>query len=303
MRKADQRCRLPPESPCCPKMSEIIHQKVSVFDIPALEPYRTLKSQGQKQGAEIFVAEGEKVVRRLIESPITLISLLLPEKWLRVYEPVLRARPEPSVSAFTAEKAVLEELTGCSMYQGVLAVGCVPTGSSLDVIWSTSGRTSPRLFLAVEGLANGENLGGIIRTAFALGVDGLIIGETCCHPYLRRSVRGSMGTLFKLAFHISPKLPDTLLELGRRGCHVVGAHPHQTQLKVSQVNFQRDVCIVMGSEGDGLSVATRNACHELAVIPMSKEVDSLNVGTAAAVFLYEALRQKSLVQSACSATV
>ena len=284
-------------------MSEIIHQKVSDFDIPALEPYRTLKSQGQKQGAVIFVAEGEKVVRRLIESPVSLISLLLPEKWLRVYEPALRSRPEPTVAAFTAEKAVLEELTGCSMYQGVLAVGCVPPGSSLDTVWTTSGRTSPRLFLAVEGLANGENLGGIIRTAVAMGVDGLIVGETCCHPYLRRSVRGSMGALFKLAFHMSPSLPDTLLELGKRGCYIVGAHPHTTQLTLNQVNFQRDVCIVMGSEGDGLTAATQKVCHDLAVIPMSKEVDSLNVGTAAAVFLYEALRQKSLVQSASSATV
>ena len=278
-------------------MSEIVHQTVSDFEIPPLAPYRNMRSQTERPASGIFVAEGEKVVRRLIESQLRVVSLVLPEKWLRVYEPILRTRPETQIDAFTADKSVLEKLVGLSMYQGVLAVGCIPTASSIDQLWNASRPQRPRLFLAVEGLSSGENLGGIVRTAAAMGVDGLMVGETCCHPYLRRSVRGSMGTVFKMPFHLSENLPDTLRKLGRRGCHIVGAHPHTDRLSLDQVDLRRDACIVMGSEGDGLTVAARDACHELAAIPMANEVDSLNVGNAAAVFLYEAFRQNALTTS------
>src|SRR5205823_5126850 len=74
----------------------------------------------------IFVAEGEKVVRRLLESQMEVISLLLPPKWLEFYAGLLAKRPEPHIRAYTSEKAALEELTGFTMYQAVLAIGRVP---------------------------------------------------------------------------------------------------------------------------------------------------------------------------------
>src|SRR6185312_6796493 len=91
------------------------------LDLPELAPYRTMRRQMEQREQGIFVAEGEKVVRRLLESPLAVVSLLLPEKWAHEYEPLLRARPE-TIPVYVAEKAVLETLTGFSMYQGVLAI-------------------------------------------------------------------------------------------------------------------------------------------------------------------------------------
>src|SRR5215475_2086868 len=97
-------------------------REIESFDLPELQPYRTMRRQLEHRQQGIFVAEGEKVVRRLLESRFIPLSVLMPEKWLSELEPLLRARPE-TIDAFIADKALLETLTGFSMYQGLLAVG------------------------------------------------------------------------------------------------------------------------------------------------------------------------------------
>src|SRR5271165_3334554 len=117
-------------------------QRIESLDLPELEPYRTMRRQMEHRQQGIFVAEGEKVVRRLLESKFIVVSALLPEKWLRNLEPLLQARPE-KVAVFVAEKSLLETLTGFSMYQGLLAVGRVPPPLPLAAILARSPR--PRL--------------------------------------------------------------------------------------------------------------------------------------------------------------
>src|SRR5258708_16097580 len=101
-------------------------QIIDFLDTPALQPYRTMRRQMEHREQGIFVAEGEKVVRRLLESRFTVVSVLLPPKWLEEFKPLLQTRPE-QIEVYVAEKSVLETLTGFSMYQGLLAIGIVPT--------------------------------------------------------------------------------------------------------------------------------------------------------------------------------
>lgn len=261
---------------------------IDSVDLPGLEPYRSMKWQFEHRQRGIFVAEGEKVVRRLLESPLSVVSVLLPEKWFANLEPILAARPE-AIHAYVAEKAILEKLTGFSMYQGVLAVAQVPKAATLDEML----RRSPNpLLVAVEGVSSAENLGGLIRNCVAFGADGLIVGETCCSPYLRRAVRSSMGTVFKLPTLETTSLIDVVGQLKSSGVKCLAAHPHTTQQRISQANFRGGACIILGAEGNGLTPRLLEMCDEKVVIPMQKEVDSLNVGAAGAVFLYEAARQR-----------
>ena len=180
------------------------------------------------------------------------------------------------------------------MYQGVLALGQVPPPDSQDALLAAA--ASPKLFVALEGLSNAENLGVIVRNAVAFGAHGLILGETCAPPYLRRAVRSSMGTIFKLRYLQSSDLPVTLRELQRAGIRVIAAHPHTIGKTISQVNLAEDCCLVFGSEGSGLSKDVLHACNEVVAIPMHRGTDSLNVATASAVFLYEAQRQREAVK-------
>jgi tRNA G18 (ribose-2'-O)-methylase SpoU len=264
-------------------------QVVTSLDPPELAPYRTLRMQADHWRQRIFVAEGEKVVRRLLESPLGVISVLVPEKWFHLLEPLIAAHAS-AIQVFTAEKKVLEQLTGFSMYQGLLAVGRIPPPVSVTEALATA--PSPRLFAAVDALSSAENIGALVRNCVAFGVQALLVGETSSHPYLRRAVRSSMGTVFQLPVIETAELAASLRELQAAGVRCVAAHPHTDGRTLTQARLARDACLVFGSEGYGLSPAVLAACDDAVAVPMPPTVDSLNVASAAAVFLYEASRQR-----------
>jgi tRNA G18 (ribose-2'-O)-methylase SpoU len=282
-------------------------REISSFDSPELQPYATMRRSLEHERQGIFVAEGTKVVQRLLESEFEVVSVVLPEKWLNDFKPLLEKRTE-NIPVYLADKKLLESLTGFSMFQGVLAVGKIPPPVSLAKILADTPR--PHLFVAVDALTSAENLGALIRNCVAFSVQALIVGETSSSPFLRRAVRNSMGTLLQLPvielakpghrhrFATKPHVTDlTLVEclkdLRAHGVRCIAAHPHTDKRILSQADFRGDCCIVFGSEGGGISKPVLAACDEAVAIPMPPNVDSLNVGAAAAVFLYEVSRQRS----------
>ena len=299
----------------CGAMFQI--QKISSLDLPELAPYRTMRRSAEHEAQGIFIAEGEKVTRRLLESRFTVVSVVLPEKWLEKYRPLLESRPE-EFTVYLAEKSLLETLVGYSLFQGVLSVGKIPPPASLDDILAkhstqsspkATTRQAPHLLVAIDGLSNAENLGALVRNCAAFDVQALMVGETCSSPYLRRSVRNSMGAIFQLpvwevkmanaAARLRRDDPPqfslmrALHDLRARGIRCIAAHPRPGGKTLWQADFSGDCCLVFGSEGNGISKAVLEACDETVAIPMANDVDSLNVGAAAAVFLYEVNRQRN----------
>jgi tRNA G18 (ribose-2'-O)-methylase SpoU len=267
---------------------------IASLELPELQPYRTMRRSQDQCVQGIFVAEGVKVVRRLLESRFEVVSVLLPEKWLAEFTALIAARPEPEIPIYVAaDKHLLEQLIGFSMFQGVLAVGRIPARIALvDLLKCGS---PPRLLVATEGLTNAENLGALVRNCAAFNVQGLIVGETSSSPFLRRAVRNSMGTIFRLPVYETPGLVSTLRDLRQRGVRCIAAHPHNNTRTLSRADFSGNCCIVFGSEGYGISAPVLETCDDVIAIPMPPLVDSLNVGAAAAVFLYEANRQRGLM--------
>lgn len=265
-------------------------QRIDNLDLPELAPYRTMKRPVEHREKGIFVAEGEKVARRLLESDFTVESVLLPEKWLADFTPLLERRPEHLPVYLVDKKHVLEELVGFSMFQGVMAVGKIPAAVSLETLLDRC--ASPRLLVAVDGLTNAENLGVLVRNSVAFGAQILLVGKTCTSPYLRRAVRNSMGAIFQLPVIEQLNLTETFHTLRQRGVRCIAAHPHTSGRTLTQADFSGDCCIVFGSEGYGISPAVLKACDDAVAIRMPPTVDSLNVSSAAAVFFYEANRQR-----------
>lgn len=263
---------------------------ISTLDHPAIQPYLTMRWQQEHREQRIFVAEGEKVVRRLLESELEVVSLLLPEKWLAQLRPLLEQRAGEDIHAFVAPKEELEKLAGYTMYQGVLAVGRIPPALTLAEALQRS--ASPRLFAAVDGVANAENLGSLVRNCAAFGVHALVVSETCSSPWLRRAVRASMGTIYELPVVEPVTLASALRDLRLAGVRCVAAHPHTDRRTLAQADLRGDCCLVFGSEGKGLAPEVLAACDEAVLVPMANDVDSLNVASASAVFLYEAARQR-----------
>lgn len=255
-----------------------------------LNPYRTLRQPLEHQRQGFFVAEGERVVARLVESALSISSVLMTQEWFEVYRQRLEEKSE-SITAFVAQKNLLHSIVGFHLHQGIMAVGRIPAPVPLEAILHRSHR--PFLLAAIDGIANSENLGVLVRNCAAFGVQALLVGETSSSPYLRRAVRNSMGTIFKIPVVQLLDITRTLTELhSLHGINVVAAHPHTDQQSIDAIDFRHDCCVVFGSEGNGISAEVLSACNAAAAIPMQLGVDSLNVASASAVLLYEVMKQR-----------
>jgi tRNA G18 (ribose-2'-O)-methylase SpoU len=273
-------------------------QHITSFDLPELAPYRTLKLQAEQRQQGIFVVESEKVTRRLLASKLEVVSVILPETLLPDFAEALNRRSDV-VKVYCAPKAVLETLTGYYMYQGILGIGRMPAQPTVECLLEKklrkeddAARSSlPLLLVAADGIANSQNMGVLVRNSAGFSADGLLVAENSCSPFLRRAVSASMGTIFEFPA-VEVSLAETLKVLRTRGVRCVAAHPHVNEKTISDTDFTVDCCVVFGSEGQGIRPEILKLCDEAVTIPMAGNVDSLNVGSASAVFLYEVARQR-----------
>ncbi len=263
------------------------------LDQSGLEPYRTLRRTFEHNNLGIFVAEGNKVVVRLLTSDLEMISILLTEAWLARCRHDLERRPEP-VKVYLASEGLVKSVVGFNYHQGIMAVGRIPQAATLASLCTTI--PAPHIFVALNHLSNTENTGVILRNCAACGVQAIISGETSTDPYLRRSVRNSMGAVFKMPIVYSDNLVTTLVILRHKfGFTAVAAHPRPESVSMHDVDFTKDTCIVLGNEDAGVEDAVIAACDTAMAIPMHDNVDSFNVGCASAIVLYEAFRQRQVM--------
>lgn len=268
----------------------MLHIPITDLELPELQPYRTLRRQEEHYRQRIFVAEGEKTLRRLLSTGFEIISVLLTAEWLQVFEPLLRDRPE-EIRAYIAEKTLLERLIGYTMFQGVMAVARIPEALTLPEILDRARK--PALLVATDGVGNAENLGTLVRNCAAFSVDGLLISRSSSSPFLRRAVRSSMGGIFQIPVLEELDLVETFRQLRERHVWCIGAHPHASGKTLPELDFTRDCCLVFGNEAHGISPAVLAACDEVVAVPMPVHVDSLNVSSAGGIFLYEVWRQRA----------
>src|ERR1017187_887861 len=264
-------------------------QPVQSLDAPELALYRTLRRIEEHERAGVLVATNAKVLQRLLASRYTVVSALLTPAWLEKLEPQLRARPE-ELRVYVAEQKVLETITGYKLHQGALAVARIPPQPDFETLLNNSPR--PLLLAATEGIASAENLGAVVRSCAAFGAHFLIVGETCGSPFQRRAVSGSMGAIFEQPVARVDNLVATLAALRARGVRCLAAHPRPGAKKLAAVDLRGDCCLLFGAEGPGLTANALAACDDMVEIPMPSHMNSLNVAAAAAVFLYEATRQR-----------
>jgi len=265
----------------------MIIRRVDSLELPELEPYRTLRRPAEHHRQGLFVAEGEKVVRRLLESNLAVNSVLMTPEWFGAFRPVLESR---SIEVFVAPKTHVETIVGFPLHQGIMALGKVPAERSLSEMLAASPR--PLFLVAIDGLTNAENIGVLVRNCGAFGVQAIIVGETSSSPYLRRAVRSSMGAVFQLPVIHSARLSDSLSDLRSRfNTRVLAAHPGGTQ-ELAATDLRGNCCLVLGSEGEGISDSVLKQCDATLSVKMENGVDSLNVGSSSAVFLFEAVRQR-----------
>lgn len=252
---------------------------------PRLRPYRDLVHSRDARASGLFVAEGEKLTERLLASTFETVSVLLSE---RVAERATPAIPH-GVPVYVVSETLIRELVGFNFHRGVMACGRRRLATRLeDIVFPLD---APRRLLICPSPNDPENLGGMIRSATAFGVDALLISDRSIDPFSRRVLRVSMGTAFKLPIVESSDLPTVLGRLQEEWRFTAFA----TVLAPDAIGLDRVAppkrwALVLGSEGEGLSREWVRACREKITIPMRRDVDSLNVSVAAGIFLYHFTR-------------
>ena len=255
-------------------------------DDPRIAPFRDLQRPRDSTKAAHFVAEGNFLVDRLLASVYEVESVLVQRGREERFAEVAVETP-----VFVADSQLLREIVGYDFHRGVLACGIRrPFKSTGDLLFDDSQNVAVGLL----GISDQENVGSILRSAAAFGIDRVLIDDRTIDPLARRSIRVSMGTVFK---HQIFRFGDTLNEIRQvqqRDVRVIASTLDQSASPLSEFRIdQRPMLLMMGNESQGLSQETQSVCNERLRIEMRLETDSLNVAVAAAVMMH-AITTKSL---------
>ncbi len=265
-------------------------QRVETAQDPVLGDYVGLTDvalRSRREPAEgLFIAEGDKVIRRALAAGYGMRSMLLEDKWLPAMADVVAAVDAP---VYVADLDVLTAVTGYSVHRGALAaMNRRPLPDPFDVA------ADARRLVVLEEVNNHTNVGAILRAAAALGVDAVLLDSRSADPLYRRAVKVSMGAVFAVPWARLPDWPAGLDRLRDMGFTVLALTPDVAAVPLDELPASASdrVALVLGAEGPGLSEGALAAADLRVRIPMSAGVDSLNVAAAAAVACYALSRQR-----------
>jgi tRNA G18 (ribose-2'-O)-methylase SpoU len=267
-------------------MAELV--EVDSPDDERLADYRDLRDVTLRRHLEaehgLFLAEGEKVVRRAVEGGYRPRSFLMAPRWLDGLADVLAASDAP---CFVVPEALAEEVTGFHVHRGALAsLERRPLPSVESVL------DGARSVLVLEDVVDHANVGAAFRSAAALGFEAVLLAPRCADPLYRRAVKVAMGAVFALPWTRLPDWGTALPSLSAAGFTTVALTLAADSVPVEDAVRGLDrVALVLGSEGHGLSARWESAADVRATIPMAAGIDSLNVAAAAAVACYVTARR------------
>lgn len=264
-------------------MNNII--EITDFLAPELDVYARL-TEAQLLNKEfpekgLFIAESPKVIERALDAGYEPISCLIEKRHIEGEGKEILGRIK-DVPVFCAEFDVLTQLTGFKLTRGML---CAMKRKPQPDVKSLC--ENKRRIVILDKVMNPTNVGAIIRSAAALGMDAVILTSGCSDPLYRRAARVSMGTVFQIEWTI---LPDESLEaIKSLGFKTVAMALKDNTLSIDDPRLAAEdkLAIIMGTEGDGLSDNTIADCDYTVKIPMYHGVDSLNVAAASAVAFYQ----------------
>jgi tRNA G18 (ribose-2'-O)-methylase SpoU len=262
--------------------------EVSDPEDPRLADYRDLRDVELRKHLEtehgLFLAEGEKVVRRAVEAGFGARSFLMAPRWLEGLSDALDRSDAP---CYVVSEELAEAVTGFHVHRGALAsLERRPLRTVAEVV------ADARTVVVLEDVVDHTNVGAIFRSAAALGVDAVVLSPRCADPLYRRSIKVAMGAVFSVPYARLEDWYDGPLALSKAGFTTVALTPAPDAVEIEQAVRGLDrVALLMGSEGPGLTHRWMTTADRRAVIPMAAGIDSLNVAAATAVACYVTARR------------
>ena len=249
---------------------------VTNLDIPELQIYRHLRDNAVTKDNS-FIADSPKVVNMLLETDIEVRSILATEKYFQDNKELIEAKDIPTL--YTADKKLMESITGHKVHHGVMMHGIRPQEQRLNELGDQ--------IIMLDTLSKNDNVGAIARSAAAMGVNSYLVPKQGPHPYGRRALRVSMGYISKLRVHTYKNIFETINELQKNGYRVFAAEATESATKLAEVSIPGKWVLLMGHEGNGVSEEILKTCDEVIKIEMEAGIKSFNVGIAASILLYQ----------------
>ena len=226
----------------------------------------------------LFIAEGEKVIRRAVDAGYPVRSLLVAEDKLATVAGLAASCESP---LYVVPPAVAEQLTGYRVHRGALAsVQRRPLPAAADVL------AGARRVVVLEDIVDHANVGAVFRCVAALGFDAVLLSPRCADPFYRRAIKVSMGAVFSVPYSRLTDWRGGVDLLKVRGFRVLALTPGPYATPIGAVAAAGKLALLIGAEGDGLSGRWLASADEAVRIPMQRGVDSLNVAAATAIACY-----------------
>lgn len=266
--------------------------EISDFSSPELDVYARLTEAQLRSRVEpekgIFIAESPKVIERALDAGCEPFSILTERKHIASQAAAVIAKCG-NIPVYTADSALLEDLTGYRLTRGVLCAMRRPRLPEVEELCKTARRVA-----VLENIVDSTNVGAIFRSAAALGMDAVLVTPSCCDPLCRRAVRVSMGTVFQVPWTYIGSTAAEWPEQGVKRLRELGFKTAAMALRDTavgiddpQLDAEEKLAVILGTEGDGLARETVAVCDYTVRIPMSHNVDSLNVAAASAVAFWQ----------------
>jgi tRNA G18 (ribose-2'-O)-methylase SpoU len=252
-----------------------------------ISDYRSLKDVTLRRALEpvngLYIAESAGVIRQAIDVGHRPRSVLLARDRVDDMAQVINGL-DPAVPVYIADYPILQGITGFHVHRGALASMHRPPPRTVSEVVDRA-----RRIVVLESLVDHTNVGAVIRSIAALGWDGVLLNEQCADPLYRRSVRVSMGAVFQVPWAKFTHWDEGFQTLTSAEFSMLALTPSVDAMDISAFAVQPDqrIALLIGTEGQGLSATALAATDIHLRIPMAAEVDSLNVGAAAAIALWQ----------------
>lgn len=264
--------------------------EITSLDHPGVEIFGSLTEAQLRNRLDpdkgMFIAESPKVINVALDAGYEPVALLCEKRHITGDAASIIARCGSHIPVYTGSRDLLASLTGYTLTRGVLCAMRRRILPSIADVCHNAARV-----VIIDGVTDTTNIGAIFRSAAALGIDGVFLTPTSCDPLNRRSIRVSMGSVFLVPW----TWIDSIESIGKQGLKTVAMALTDKSVSIDNAVLTAEprLAIIMGTEGDGLPAETIANADYTARIPMSHNVDSLNVAAAAAVAFWQ-LRKPSI---------
>ena len=255
-------------------------QDIHNIDDPRISEFFNLRDFPLKEENKIIV-ESPKVIDHFLQQDLKIFKVLARPEFYQDYGEKILAKKVEQEQCFSAPKKLLEKIVGFPSHQGAFILGERPREYSLEEL------TPP--FVILNGLTSPENVGKILRTCHAFGVKSVIFDSKTCSAYLRRVIRVSMGSVFKVQPFFSLNLVEDLQDLKEKGIEILATGLRKESCYLSSIEKSEKIAIILGSEGRGVDPEILDTSDKIVKIKIEDDIDSLNVDSAAAIVLFHLL--------------